>query len=132
MDIAGHIPGLPGLFIAGVFCAALSTMSSGLNTLAGTIYEDFISPFMPANTTEKRASDIMKIIVMINGALCTTLVFVVERLGGIIQLSYSLSGITAGPLIGLFTLGMLFPSANTKVIDFLICIENLNYWGKIC
>lgn len=103
-----------------MFLFYFSTMSSGLNTLAGTIYEDFISPFMPLNTTEKRASDIMKLIVIINGAVCTTLIFVVERLGGIIQLSYSLSGITAGPLMGLFTLGMLFPSANAKVNNYSI------------
>lgn len=100
------------LFFCSDFC---STMSSGLNTLAGTIYEDFISPFMPSSTTEKRASDLMKILVMLLGALCTLLVFVVEKLGGIIQLSYSLSGITAGPLLGIFALGMLFPAANTKV-----------------
>ncbi|KAE8753003.1 hypothetical protein FOCC_FOCC000349 [Frankliniella occidentalis] len=42
MDVARSVPGLAGLFVAGVFSAALSTMSSGLNTLAGTIYEDFL------------------------------------------------------------------------------------------
>lgn len=42
MDVGGSVPGLPGLFIAGIFAAALSTMSSSLNTLSGTIYEDFV------------------------------------------------------------------------------------------
>lgn len=42
MDVGGSIPGLPGLFIAGIFAAAMSTMSSSLNTLSGTIYEDFL------------------------------------------------------------------------------------------
>lgn len=44
MDVGRSIPGLPGLFVAGVFSAALSSMSSLLNTLSGTIYTDFIKP----------------------------------------------------------------------------------------
>lgn len=44
MDVARQIPGLTGLFVAGVFSAALSSMSSCLNTLAGTLYYDFMKP----------------------------------------------------------------------------------------
>lgn len=44
MDVGRSVPGLPGLFVAGVFSAALSSMSSCLNTLSGTIYTDFIKP----------------------------------------------------------------------------------------
>lgn len=44
MDIAQSVPGLPGLFVAGVFSAALSSMSSSLNVLSGTIYGDFLKP----------------------------------------------------------------------------------------
>lgn len=42
VEVAGSIPGISGLFIAGIFSAALSSMSANLNTVAGTIYEDFI------------------------------------------------------------------------------------------
>lgn len=42
MQVGGAIPGLAGLFISGIFAAALSTISSSLNTLSGTIYEDFL------------------------------------------------------------------------------------------
>ena len=34
LHVAGDIPGLPGLFMAGVFSGSLSTISSGLNSLA--------------------------------------------------------------------------------------------------
>lgn len=60
-DVAGYIPGLSGLFVAGVFSAALSTISSGLNTLSGTLYEDFIKEWLPVTTSEKTASNIMKV-----------------------------------------------------------------------
>lgn len=59
MDVARNIPGLPGLFIVGALSAALSSMSSCLNSLSGTVYEDFIRPYMP-NASEAKASTIMK------------------------------------------------------------------------
>lgn len=113
MEVASQIPGLPGIFIAGIFSAALSSLSSGLNTLAGTIYEDFISPFMP-NATEKRASDIMKMIVLILGLIMVLLVFVVEHMGQVFVVSVATSGVTAGSLLGIFTIGMLSRYVNTK------------------
>ncbi|KAF2901935.1 hypothetical protein ILUMI_04248 [Ignelater luminosus] len=127
MDVAGHIPGLPGLFIAGIFSAGLSTLSTTLNTLSAIIYSDFLSPFLPADITQKQTSNILKIIVVITGAICTSLVFVVEHMGGVLPLVVSFSGITGGPLLGLFCLGMLFPKANAKgalyggVVSLLFC-----------
>ncbi|ELU13534.1 hypothetical protein CAPTEDRAFT_189333 [Capitella teleta] len=42
-----YYPGLPGLFISCVFSGGLSTMSSGLNSLAAVTMEDFIKPPCP-------------------------------------------------------------------------------------
>ncbi|XP_069691678.1 sodium-coupled monocarboxylate transporter 1-like [Periplaneta americana] len=115
MDVASHIPGLPGLFVAGVFCAALSSMSTGLNTLSGTIYEDFLSRWIPTDKkSEACVNVIMKLTVCIVGFICIFLVFMIERMGNVIQASVTLSGITNGAMLGLFSLGMFFPWANTK------------------
>jgi sodium-coupled monocarboxylate transporter 8/12 len=115
MDVASHIPGLSGLFIAGIFCAALSTLSACLNCVAGTMYEDFVLKVTGPIDDDKRAAYILKLLVVIVGVLCTLLVFVVERLGGILPLVVSLGGLTSGPLLGMFTLGILFPKATSKV-----------------
>lgn len=62
MDVAGHLPGLPGLFLAGLVSAALATMSASLNTVSGTIYEDFIRPWMPEGPKkEATATAVMKV-----------------------------------------------------------------------
>nr|CAD7438393.1 unnamed protein product [Timema bartmani] len=115
MDTAANIPGLSGLFVAGIFSAALSTMSSNLNCLAGTVYEDFILPFIKGNKKlEGQAHVIMKLIVVAFGLLCIGMVFVVEKMGSVYQLSVSLGGVTVGVFLGLFTLGMFFPWANSK------------------
>lgn len=44
------------------------------------------------------------------------MVFLVEKMGALIQAGKSLAGITAGTLLGLFSLGMFFPWANSTVI----------------
>nr|XP_019536046.2 sodium-coupled monocarboxylate transporter 1-like [Aedes albopictus]XP_029708665.1 sodium-coupled monocarboxylate transporter 1-like [Aedes albopictus] len=113
MDVGGKIPGLPGLFVSGIFSAALSTMSSSLNTLAGTIYEDFIRHRYP-NSSEKTASNVMKILVVILGVIVIALVFVAEKMGQVMHMAISLSGVTSGTLLGMFSSGMLTTTINTK------------------
>ncbi|XP_068084240.1 sodium-coupled monocarboxylate transporter 2 [Anabrus simplex] len=113
MEISKNIPGLPGLFISGVFSAALSSMSTGLNSMTGVLFEDLIRPRLKT-ISEARASFIMKIIVVVIGTVCVGLVFLVEKMGTLIQAGKSLAGITAGSLLGIFSLGMFFPWANSK------------------
>ncbi|KAM0733658.1 Sodium-coupled monocarboxylate transporter 1 [Formica fusca] len=129
MELSHTIPGLPGLFVSGVFSAALSTMSTGLNSMSGVIYEDMIKPCLRKPMSNIGASLIMKATVVIIGAICVGLVFMVEKLSGLIQAGKSLSGITAGPLLGVFTLGMFFPMANSMgaLVGTLISL-NLVAW----
>lgn len=42
MKVGRQLPGLPGIFVAGIFSAALSTMSGLLNTMSCMIYDDFL------------------------------------------------------------------------------------------
>lgn len=86
-----------------------------MNCLAATIYEDFIVKVLPVDVTEKTASNILKLIVMVTGTICTILVFVIEQLGGILPLAVAFTSVTAGPLVGMFTLGILVPRCNAKV-----------------
>ncbi|XP_014485470.1 PREDICTED: sodium-coupled monocarboxylate transporter 1-like [Dinoponera quadriceps] len=129
MELSHAIPGLPGLFVSGVFSAALSTMSTGLNSMSGVIYEDMIKPCFRNPISNVGASRIMKATVVIIGAICVGLVFMVEKLSGLIQAGRSLSGITAGPLLGMFTLGMFFPMANSTgaLVGALVSL-NLVAW----
>lgn len=90
-----------------------------MNSLSGTIYEDFVSRFVPKTFTDVQISNILKIIVVIIGVICTSLVLVVEHLGGILPLTIAFSGVTYGPLLGLFLMGMVFPFVNAKVY---VCI----------
>lgn len=42
VDSMGHIPGLSGLFVAGIFSASLSTVSASVNSLAAVTLEDYL------------------------------------------------------------------------------------------
>ncbi|VVC39888.1 Sodium/solute symporter [Cinara cedri] len=114
VEIVGKFPGLTGLFISGIFSAALSTMSAQLNTVSGTIYEDFVVKTINVNVSESTASVIMKCIAVIVGSVCLVLVMVVEKLPGILQLSKSMSGVTNGAIVSVFSLGICFPWSNSK------------------
>lgn len=115
MDVAGEVPGLPGLLIAGVFCASLSTLSANLNCLAGTIYEDFLRQWLEKRNSHATAGYILQLIVVVTGIVSTLMVFVVEHLGGLLELAIGIGSVAHGPLLGLFVLGVLFPKANGKV-----------------
>lgn len=62
MDVAGHISGFPGVFLAGLVSSALSTMSAALNTLSGTIYDNFIGDYIKEGPNkDAKAATIMKV-----------------------------------------------------------------------
>lgn len=112
MQVAERVPGLPGLFIAGIFSAALSSMSTTLNTVSGTIFEDFIRPNYP-KMSEAKASRLMKIFVVVIGFSMLSMIFIVDKLGQVFRLNFVIAGLFGGTLLGLFTIGMFSRTANT-------------------
>ncbi|XP_064648287.1 sodium-coupled monocarboxylate transporter 1-like [Lineus longissimus] len=114
MDNLSFIPGLPGLFMSCIFSGSLSTISSGLNSLAAVTLQDVVSVLCCKNLTDKRATLISKILAVVYGLVCIALTFVASQLGGVLQAALGLFGFIGGPTFGLFLLGMLFPCANWK------------------
>ncbi|CAN7997545.1 unnamed protein product, partial [Ixodes pacificus] len=113
MVYLGHVQGLPGLFVAGIFSGALSTVSSAVNSLAAVMLEDFVRPFcISPKTYDTHASLIVKVLAFFFGILCVLLTGVVEQLGGVLQASFIIFGVVGGPLLGLFTLGIFSSRTN--------------------
>lgn len=69
----------------------------------------------------------MRSVVVGVGILCVALVFLVEKLGTVLQLAMSLEAITNGPLLGIFTMGILMPVVNGKVREHLIGPQQSTY-----
>ncbi|XP_071576163.1 sodium-coupled monocarboxylate transporter 1-like isoform X2 [Temnothorax nylanderi] len=110
MNVLGEFPGLPGLFVAGVFSAALSSLSTGLNSMAAVVLEDFVKPFMKTPFTRKGADVFMKLTVVILGTICVALVFVVEQAD-----THMLQGALVGGIAGLSFMGWLGLSAEAAI-----------------
>lgn len=115
MRILGDLPGLPGLFVAGVFSAALSSLSTGLNSLACVISEDCVKPLLKEPLSERKTAILLRVIVLFFGLGCIGLVFVVEKLGMVLQLATMTGAVSMGPLLGVYTMGICLPWINGKV-----------------
>ncbi|KAL7040119.1 hypothetical protein ACKWTF_000279 [Chironomus riparius] len=113
MQTLGELPGLSGLFIAGVFSAALSSLSTCLNSLSAVVLEDFIKPFTDKPLTDRIINWVMRSTVVIVGISSASMVYIVEKAGTVLQLTMSLEAITNGPLFGVFTLGIFLPWINS-------------------
>ena len=108
----GIFSGVPGIFIAGVFSAALSTLSTVLNALSAIILQDFVKPFVKGPVSIKLSDYVMRGTVIVFGLIAFGLVFVVEKLGTVLQLAISFGSMSLGPMLGIFTMGMFMPWIN--------------------
>jgi solute carrier family 5 (sodium-coupled monocarboxylate transporter), member 8/12 len=116
MEILKDWPGLPGLFIAGVFSAALSSLSTGLNAMSAVVLEDFCKPFMKNGVSERLSKYIMRGTVLVLGVSSICLVYVVQHLGAVLQLSMSVPTACFGPMLGVYIVGFLMPWIGKRAV----------------
>lgn len=114
-EIVGDIVGMPAILISCVFSASFSTMSVTLNTLAGILYTDFVRPLKIVSHSEKTANRFMKTTIVLLGILCVVGGIVIEQLSSSFQAIFTIAGICSGAIVGVFTMGMLYPWANRHV-----------------
>ncbi|XP_054027798.1 sodium-coupled monocarboxylate transporter 2 [Dryobates pubescens] len=128
MDIFASMPGVPGLFVACAFSGTLSTVAASINALATVTFEDLVKKGFP-NLSEKMSTWISKGLCILYGVLCTSMAAAASLLGGVVQASLSIHGMCGGPMLGLFTLGIVFPWANWKgAIGGLLAGITLAFW----
>ncbi|GFR57794.1 sodium-coupled monocarboxylate transporter 1 [Elysia marginata] len=105
-------PGLPGLYISTIFSGALSTLSSGINSMSANVVQDFLAKFLQG-MPERMVTTITKLLVCFFGVVIAALAYLAKEFEGpVSQLSYTVGSTTKGPLLGLFLLSGLFPQAN--------------------
>ncbi|XP_072277638.1 sodium-coupled monocarboxylate transporter 2 [Pyxicephalus adspersus] len=113
MHLFSKMPGLPGLFVACAFSGTLSTVAASINALATVTYEDIVKNIFK-NISDKKSTWISKGLCVLFGALCTGMAVVASFMGGVVQAALSIHGMCGGPMLGLFSLGILFPWTNWK------------------
>lgn len=108
-------PGMVGLIVSGVFSASLSTISAMMNSLAAVALEDYVKPIhrkLGIELSDSRATFIAKALTILNGVICLFLALLAKTMGTLVAVAFSVHGAIGGPILGIFTLGMLTESAN--------------------
>ena len=85
MQLMGDVPCLPGLFVAGVFSAALSTVSSGLNSLAAVTIQDVIHNVCEFDLSVRASFFITRALAVIYGVISFLVIYIVRYIPGVLQ-----------------------------------------------
>ena len=104
----GLPPGMTGLLIAAVFAAAMSTVSTSLNSSATLLMSDYFKRFIRPQATERQSMFALYTGTVLWGVLGTGLSLGLVRLTeSALDIWWILSGIFGGGMSGLFLLGMI-------------------------
>ncbi|XP_039246432.1 sodium-coupled monocarboxylate transporter 2 isoform X2 [Pipra filicauda] len=105
------------------------TVAASINALATVTFEDLVKKGFP-NLSEKMSTWISKGLCVLYGVLCTSMAAAASLMGGVVQASLSIHGMCGGPMLGLFTLGIVFPCANWKgALGGLLAGITLAFWA---
>ena len=115
-------PGVTGLLIAAVFAAAMSTISTSLNSSATLVHSDFVKRLIAPDIGEKSSMIVLYAATILWGIFGTGLALVLVRFtDSALSIWWTLSGIFSGGVSGLFLLGLISrkaknPAAVTGVV----------------
>jgi Na+/proline symporter len=107
--------GFSGLIVAAILAAAMSTLSSSINSLASATTLDLYKPYWGKNNPPDKDLRISRIISVVWGVILTgsAFVFAVLQLRStsarpaVVELGLGIASYTYGGLLGVFALGML-------------------------
>ncbi len=106
--------GIAGLVITAIFAAAMSSMDSGINSLATVIVNDFVKPLRRKEQSEHHDVRLARILTLALGVLGILVACYASTIEQIIKVSQTFLGLFSGPVLGLFLLGVLTKRATFK------------------
>ncbi len=110
--IAAKLPqGARGLLIAAIFAAAMSTVSTSLNSSATLIMSDFYQRLFRPHSSDAEDVGVLRLSTIVWGLLGTLMALALIRLTeSALDVWWLLSGVLGAAIIGLFLLGLLVPA----------------------
>jgi len=107
-------PGITGLLIAAIFAAAMSTVSTSLNSSATIILNDYYRRFVAPDTTEARSLRLLRATTVAWGAAGTLAALAMTTVRSALDAWWALAGIFGGGTLGLFLLGFVSRRADNR------------------
>lgn len=112
--VSNGLPGYLGaIVIAGLFAGTMSSLSAGLNSLSTAAYVDFLTRFWPKQRSEKRGVLYAKLVTCALGVLVMAGAILTESHDTILAIGAKIVSPFAGPLLGLFLIGVMSKRANS-------------------
>jgi len=110
--------GIRGFLIAAIFAAAMSTISSVLNSMTAVVLTDFYNRF----NKEQASVSLARIVTLVLGVASTLLACLGGYLGNILESATMIINFFGGSIVGVFLLGMLSRRAGkTGALSGFLC-----------
>ncbi|MCX6218809.1 sodium:solute symporter [Spirosoma sp.] len=100
-------PGLMGLIISAILSAAMSTISSGMNASATVFTEDIYKRYINPNPSPKKQLALLHLATVAVGVMGLAAGLAMIGVKSILDAWWTLSGIFAAGMLGLFLLGLI-------------------------
>ncbi len=130
--------GVSGLLITAIFAAAMSSMDSGLNSIATVIVSDFVKPLGGGSKDEGKDVKLARGLTVVLGVVATGVAFGASRIGSIVEAWSTFMSLFSGPVLAIFVLGMVNRKVNfahwligciaSVTITFYIQTHSLMHW----
>lgn len=105
--LEGMPPGVRGLLLAGILAAAMSTLSSSLNALAGSTLLDLVDRLGGRRPTPEGALKLSRVLTLVWAAVFVGFAMMFEGTDNpVVELGLGIAGFTYGGLLGAFVLGL--------------------------
>lgn len=123
--------GLLGLIVAAILSAAMSTVSSGMNSTATVFLKDIYQRYISPVSTPRKDMRVLYIATTVSGILA--IIFGIAMIGvkSILDMWWELSGIFAGGMLGLFLLGMISKTKNAAALTATIIGMLIIIWMSL-
>jgi solute:Na+ symporter, SSS family len=106
--------GVSGLVIAAIFAAAMSTLSSSLNSLASSSVNDFYRPYLMPEATEAHYLKASRGLTLAWGAMLILISILARNWGSVLEVGLTITSITMGSVLGIFLLGLWVPATRQR------------------
>ncbi len=98
--------GLSGLIIAAIFAAAMSTLSSSLNSLSSSSINDFYKVYLVKEASEGHYLRASRVLTLFWGMVLIGISLLARNWGEVLEVGLTISSITMGSILGVFLLGL--------------------------
>ena len=135
--VSGLPTGVSGLVVAGLLAAAMSSLSSGINSSGSVITVDFVDRFRRGKETETDHVRLAKYTSVLVGVIVVLLSSVVGMVqGNLLEIAFKVVNLLTAPLFGLFFMALFIrwataPGTIVGLICGLVVVTTINYWTEL-